>query len=731
MVEHRRISAASLLFILAVHSSAAAALDDPAFEVTVLTAPSGQAGTTGIAWAPDGSQRLFYTRQNGRIRIVDAGVIKNFATFSPVHTESECGALSVAFDPDFVNNHYVYAFVTRSVTEQQIVRFTAEANVAKDETLIVGGLPTRGVNHDAGGIGFGPDGKLYWTIGDLGNHTGSNGDLSTVAGKVSRVNLDGSAPQDNPFFDGDGPNEDRIWAQGFRNPFSFTWEPSSERLWINVVGSLFEQIISPRAGDNAGWHDFENLDGPGILSPLLAYPTSGSGERAITPEGLSRAAGITTLTTLQPHRLRVGHQVTISGASDASFDGTGFVSEVLSPIELRFAQPGVDASSGAGVMRPLDLGNAITGGAFWDSSAVPAEYRGNFFFGDYVSSEMARVTLGPEQQITSLRRWGKAEGRMIDLAVGPDGDLYYATFEGGFYRVRYKATEQGIVVSRLHARVPEGGGSVLSVRLAIAPTTPLSVNVALDGDPDVKVATTELTFDAASWSEPQALLVTAQQDDDADQDEARVVFSSPGLPPETTLVRVTDDEPLALVVTPSELSLEEGSEAKLSISLNGGPSEQTEAHLEATVEPTVLTVKPSAVLLDRDNWSDSNQVTVSANSLDGGGPTTQTLRISGRGLVPADVQVTIEPRPPRTGAGGAGAAGSDDGGTDGAGGEPNLAPVGQGGGIEGGAPGEMPGAEPSGCGCKVPSSPGNAPLLLVLAGATVLRQRRRPRSASS
>ncbi len=182
----------------------------------------------------------FNAQQIAQVRIVQNGAVlpTPFATES-VFTSSECGLIGLAFDPDFVNNGYVYFFVTASSSEQRIVRYTASGNVGINRTEIITGLPTNGANHDGGGIGIGNDGRLYWSVGDLGNGTGVDANLTSLAAKIGRANrFTGAALNDNPFFDGAGPNNDRIWARGFRNPFTMTFQVSTGQLWSNVVGTL-------------------------------------------------------------------------------------------------------------------------------------------------------------------------------------------------------------------------------------------------------------------------------------------------------------------------------------------------------------------------------------------------------------------------------------------------------------------------------------------------------------
>src|SRR6185436_14393697 len=131
-----------------------------------------------------------------------------------------------------------------------------------DKKTIVAGLPTIGANHDGGAVGVGPDGKLYWAIGDNGPGVGIGDDFTTLAAKMGRANRDGTPPADNPFHDGSGGPRDFIWARGLRNPFTMTFQPATGLLWLNVVGSSFEQVFIIGKGDHAGWRDYEATQRP-------------------------------------------------------------------------------------------------------------------------------------------------------------------------------------------------------------------------------------------------------------------------------------------------------------------------------------------------------------------------------------------------------------------------------------------------------------------------------------
>src|SRR6187455_529724 len=126
-------SALTLLALLVVAPTAKSASLDPNFTQTEL--PSYALPNTGMAWAPDGSDRLFLTTKEGTTRIIENGVLlpTPFMTVS-LYSGSECGLLAIAFDPNFGENGFVYFFMTVQVDEQRIVRYRAEGNIGVEPT---------------------------------------------------------------------------------------------------------------------------------------------------------------------------------------------------------------------------------------------------------------------------------------------------------------------------------------------------------------------------------------------------------------------------------------------------------------------------------------------------------------------------------------------------------------------------------------------------------------------
>ena len=188
---------------------------------------------TALAFAPDG--RLFFAERGGAVKVFQDGEVRQFATVPTVTTEagggySERGLLGLAISPTFATDRFVYAFYSHSNrTRQDVVRWTDCAGQGRDATVIVQ-LPAGSTCcHKGGRLAFGPDGKLYVTLGDLRTPAAA-ADTSDVRGKVLRYNADGSIPADNPF-GADNP----VWASGLRNPFGIAFSPTGQ-LAVTVNG---------------------------------------------------------------------------------------------------------------------------------------------------------------------------------------------------------------------------------------------------------------------------------------------------------------------------------------------------------------------------------------------------------------------------------------------------------------------------------------------------------------
>ena len=248
---------------------------------------------TDMAIAPDG--RAFVAQKYGQLRVIEDGALlpNPFVSVTPNGT-GERGLLGVTLDPAFSTNGYVYVYYTvaTSPIHNRVSRFTADPSnlnvaLAGSETILLSLDPVTSIYHNAGGIKFGLDGKLYISVGEDTVSTNAQ-TLSNRLGKVLRINSDGTIPNDNPFYATAAGENRAIWAYGLRNPFKIAVHPGTGRLFINDVGfEAWEEINDGLAGANYGWPQYEGFSSPTnpiFVDPVLVYG-HGNGDtlgRAIT-----------------------------------------------------------------------------------------------------------------------------------------------------------------------------------------------------------------------------------------------------------------------------------------------------------------------------------------------------------------------------------------------------------------------------------------------------------------
>ena len=218
------------------------------FDVTVFQ--GGLSAPIAVAFLPDG--RMLIAEKGGALKLRDTGGSVSTLITIGVCTDSEMGLLGVAVDPNFGSNGFIYLYRTdnsagcASATGRlnQVVRVTMGAGDTVNPSslaVLLSGIRTDDGNHDGGVLRIGPDNKLYVGVGDTGNGDNQGGpgsstnpysqDLNSLNGKVLRLNLDGTSPSDNPFFNQVGKRGE-IFAYGFRNPFRFSFDPGNG----NAVG---------------------------------------------------------------------------------------------------------------------------------------------------------------------------------------------------------------------------------------------------------------------------------------------------------------------------------------------------------------------------------------------------------------------------------------------------------------------------------------------------------------
>jgi glucose/arabinose dehydrogenase len=338
---HMRLAVAVALATVIFCAAATAATLPAGFSETTI---AGFTNPTAMAIAPDG--RIFVAQQGGALRVVknNALLATPFVTLT-VNSTGERGLLGVAFDPDFLNNHYVYVYYTTSSAplHNRVSRFTANGDVAAagSEVVLMDLENLSATNHNGGALHFGRDGKLYVAVGE--NAVPSNSQtLTNRLGKVLRINSDGSIPADNPFHDTATGANRAIWALGLRNPFTFAVHPRSGRLFINDVGqSTWEEINEGVPGGNYGWPSTEGpTTNPAYVSPLHHYANSNSVECAI-------AGGAFYAPELRQFPASYAESYFFQDLCggwirrlDASVQSNGFATGVSSPVDLLVGHDG-------------------------------------------------------------------------------------------------------------------------------------------------------------------------------------------------------------------------------------------------------------------------------------------------------------------------------------------------------------------------------------------------------
>jgi glucose/arabinose dehydrogenase/PKD repeat protein len=483
-----RPSRAELLvgaMVLGLAAAAGASTLPAGFQETAVV--TGLTNPTAVRFAANG--QVFVAEKSGRILVYD-GIgdptpteVADLST--QVHNFWDRGLLGLAVDPDFPVRPYLYALYTHDALPGGVAPQWGTPGVLSDPcptppgatadgcvvqgrlsridvdpitmqgaevVLLEGNWCQQYPSHSVGDLAFGSDGMLYASAGDgasfnfvdygqdgspvnpCGDPGGANPtppsaeggalrsqDLLTPAdptaynGSVLRIDVSNPAagaqvPTDNPLVGNGVADDDFVIAHGLRNPFRLASRPGTSEIWIAEVGwntwEEINRIQSPTDAviENFGWPCFEGGNG-----------TS-------TRQGGYDAANLTLCENLYaaPSTPLGG------GATDtvtASFFAYRHDQQVV---------PGELCGTG---------GSSATGAAFYQGGSYPPGYADAFFFADSTRQCIWTMFAGPggvpdPSQIAPLV--SNAAGRVVDVQIGPGGDLFYVDFDGGrVFRVRY------------------------------------------------------------------------------------------------------------------------------------------------------------------------------------------------------------------------------------------------------------------------------------------------------
>lgn len=442
----------------------------------VRTAASGLVTPVSMAFIGN-NDMLVLEKNTGKVRRVTAGVVQDEAVLDlAVNSGSERGLLGIALHPEFPAKPYAYLYWTESTTGadsnvlsevsllgNRVDRFVWNGSTLTfDRNLIKlrayqadDGQPPRG-NHDGGVIRFGPDGKLYIIVGDVGRRGqmqnlrdgpfgqgvpddqfgGPVPDNAHLAGVILRLNDDGSTPEDNPFFAAGaaiggeaGANIQKIFAYGIRNSFGMSFDPRSGNLWTQENGDdAFDELNLVRPGMNGGW-----IQIMGPVSRIRQF----------------KRIEVASSNSLQQIRWP---------PTNIADSPTEARSRLFALPDSRYSDPEFSwkyavAPAGIGFVKGAGLGRKYRGDLF--VGAATTNLKGGYLFHfnltrkrnavavndtrlkDRVADNRAKYDLTQSESILIGRGFGVG----TDIQTGPNGNLYVVSpTKGAIYEIRRKGT---------------------------------------------------------------------------------------------------------------------------------------------------------------------------------------------------------------------------------------------------------------------------------------------------
>ncbi|MCP4092462.1 MAG: PQQ-dependent sugar dehydrogenase [Planctomycetes bacterium] len=340
---------------------------------------------------PSNAERWFILQKEGRLRFLEAGVIReqDFIDLSErVSTSSEQGLLGMAFHPKFPEKPWVFLNYTNLDGATVVARFDVDtkawaADPSSEKILLTIDQPW--ANHNGGMIAFSPkDGYLYIGMGDGGaggDPKGAGQDGQNLLGKMLRIDVDVEGdtpygiPKDNPFV-GISDFRDEIWAYGVRNPWRFCFDPLNGDMYIGDVGQNAWEEISYQAGSSKGGENY----GWKILEGNHKF------DKKVTEVG----------------------------------------TDLVPPIH-EYSQGGKSGHC------------SVTGGYVYRGSAIPA-LDGVYFYGDYCSGGVGSFRVADGKQVGRVNHSdnfniNRKLATLVSFGVDAAGELYLLTMSGALYRV--------------------------------------------------------------------------------------------------------------------------------------------------------------------------------------------------------------------------------------------------------------------------------------------------------
>lgn len=229
-------------------------------------------GDINIPWGMTfiGENELLVTEISGTLYHVLNGVKTSIEGLPEIYTRGQGGLLDVALHPDFKNNNIIYMTLAATLEGDEggntaLYQAKLVAHQLEDVKLLYKATPnTKKGQHFGSRIAFDSDGHVYFSVGDRGNRDENPQDITRDGGKIYRLNLDGSIPEDNPFVSNSEAKQ-AVFSYGHRNPQGMAVHPKTGAIWVNEHGPQGgDEINVISKGKNYGW-------------PLITYGINYSG----------------------------------------------------------------------------------------------------------------------------------------------------------------------------------------------------------------------------------------------------------------------------------------------------------------------------------------------------------------------------------------------------------------------------------------------------------------------
>jgi glucose/arabinose dehydrogenase len=466
---------------------------DPNLQATVVL-NAGIAQPIGIVFLGS-SDYMVLEKASGQVKRVINNVVQSQPVLDlAVNSNSERGLLSLVLHPNFPQTPWAYVRWTESSTGadtnvssqvpllgNRVDRFvwngstlTLDRNIIMlrarqtDNVPVPGhpgtNNPNENGNHNGGVMKFGPDGKLYIYMGDVGRRGwlqnlpngpfltpphlddtfgGPEADNAHLSGVILRLSDDGSAPSDNPFYGAGaamggevGSNLQKIYSYGHRNGFGMAFDPYSGHLWeTENADDAFSELNRVIPGMNGGWVQ--------IAGPLARFPEFKSIETTLFSRALQQVRYPPTRLAYTP-QLALSRMFMLPGATYVDPDFSWKFE--VAPSGTVFVQgtalgPEYDGTLWIGSARSFSQVGG-TGGSLYrfrmtvdrlhvDVSADPR-------LADRVADNLFRPQKFDGTESESLII-GRGFGTVTDIEQGPDGNLYVVSLtDNAIYRISRK-----------------------------------------------------------------------------------------------------------------------------------------------------------------------------------------------------------------------------------------------------------------------------------------------------